>query len=127
MYFFSICYTGTAIIQTIFDIISEFELGKQLLALTTDNATNIILASYKLATNLDSIFSNTFFQYQRCMVYILNLIVKAGLKFEQNTIKKVQIFIKKIQKSNLYIEDLQHIHETIDIQFLQLVLDIKTQ
>src|SRR6185369_16675352 len=107
------------------NVIIEFKLENQILALTTDNATNMILAGYNLATSLKNRFSNTFFQHQRCIAHILNIAVQAGLKSEGNTIKKLRTFIKKIRKSNNYIEDLRRIHETMDTKFLQPVLDVK--
>ncbi|CAG8626917.1 551_t:CDS:2 [Scutellospora calospora] len=54
-------HTGQAISDAILSLLNKFRLESKVLALTSDNASNIILASSIIKNILASNFSNTLF------------------------------------------------------------------
>ena len=68
-----------------FNIIKEYNLGRKILAVTTDNAANIVSFGHYFAEMLVNEFDNTEFVHNRCAAHILNLaVVTPGLDSRQN-------------------------------------------
>jgi hypothetical protein len=65
--------------------------------------------------------------HYRCSAHILNLAVNEGLSISQTCIKKLRKFVKKIRESPLLIDDLKHIFQSDDKDFLYPQLDVKTR
>ncbi|CAG8798235.1 7250_t:CDS:2, partial [Gigaspora margarita] len=95
--------------------------------LTSDNASNIVLASSIVKDTLADNFSNTLFQHIRCAAHIMNIAVKKGLKLANRYLIKLCYFIKKIRKSALLIEDLKCISVSFDHPFLRPTIDCSTR
>ncbi|CAG8564543.1 27055_t:CDS:2 [Dentiscutata erythropus] len=82
-------HTGQAISNIILSLLDKYKLENKILTLTSNNASNIILASNLVKTMLANDFSNTLFQPVRCAAYIINLAVKEGLKSPFNTATEI--------------------------------------
>lgn len=111
--------------QSILNTIDEFNLTDQILGLTSDNASNIISAGRQISLTLNNNNNANGFQHYRCCAHILNLAVQAGLAKQETIISKLRIFLKKIRKSSLLLEDLQRIATSDSQSFLRPILDSK--
>jgi hypothetical protein len=120
-------HTGQIIANIILSLLNEFQLENKILALTSDNASNIVLASSIVKDTLANNFSNTSFQHIRCAAHIMNLAVKKGLNLANRYLIKLRYFIKKIRKSALLIEDLKRISASFDHPFLRPIIDCSTR
>ncbi|CAG8451817.1 613_t:CDS:2 [Dentiscutata erythropus] len=120
-------HTGQIIANIILSLLNEFQLEKKILALTSDNASNIVLASSIIKNTLANNFSNSLFQHIRYATHIINIAVKKGLKLANRYLIKLRYFIKKIRKSALFIEDLKRITASFDHPFLRPIIDCSTQ
>ncbi|CAG8811329.1 38922_t:CDS:2, partial [Gigaspora margarita] len=99
-------HTGQTISNMLLLLLNKYKLENKILALTSDNASNIILASNLVKSTLANNYSNTLFQHVHCAAHIMNLAVK---------------------KSVLLIEDLKCIATSFDHSFLYPIIDCKTR
>ncbi|CAG8435381.1 3766_t:CDS:2 [Scutellospora calospora] len=120
-------HTGQVIANAILSLLEEFKLENKILALTSDNASNIILASSLIKDTLANSFLNTSFQHIHCAAHVMNLAVKEGLKLANIHLIKLRSFIRKIRKSVLLIEDLKRISASFYQTFLRPIIDCKTR
>ncbi|GBC28973.2 zinc finger BED domain-containing protein 1-like [Rhizophagus irregularis DAOM 181602=DAOM 197198] len=81
-------HTAGLITSKLLQILEEFSISNNILALTTDNGSNMIACGNQLATELDQEFNNMAFTHYRCAAHIINLAVKAGMSHVGNEIKK---------------------------------------
>ncbi|CAG8854211.1 37142_t:CDS:2, partial [Gigaspora margarita] len=88
-------------------LLDVFEIPSPYTALTSNNASNIVLASSIVQDTLTNNFANTSFQHIQCAAHIMNLAVKKGLNIANRYLIKLCYFIKKIRKFPLLIEDLK--------------------
>ena len=63
----------------------------------------------ELANELEAGFFNFEFSHNRCAAHIINLAVKAGMKYLDDSIIKLRKFVIKIRNSQLLIDDLKSI------------------
>ncbi|CAG8523104.1 28671_t:CDS:1, partial [Gigaspora margarita] len=85
-------HTGESIANKVYSLLEEFKIETKVIALTTDNGSNMISAANFLQ---DKLILNDFCHY-RCIAHILNLIVLAGLDLIEVPIKKLRKLIKTI-------------------------------
>jgi len=116
-------HTGKNIADKIYDLLEEFGIKTKTIALTTDNAANMISAANYLQ---DKLILNNFNHY-RCIAHILNLVVFAGLNLLEDSVKKLRKLIKTIRKSTKILEDLEQLAVLNEKTFLVPILDCKTR
>ncbi|CAG8631490.1 4121_t:CDS:2, partial [Scutellospora calospora] len=121
IFHFKRSHTGKIIADKLYNLLEEFEIETKVIALTTDNSSNMISAANFLQDKL------TDFCHYRCIAHILNLVVSAGLNLLDNSIKKLRKLIKMIRKSPKIFEDLKNIITLDDKPFLAPILDCKTR
>ena len=112
------------ITSKLLQILEEFSISNNILALTTDNGSNMIACGNQLATELDQEFNNMAFTHYRCAAHIINLAVKAGMNHVGNEIKKLRQFVVKIKNSPLFLDKLSEICTLKKVKFLKPILDI---
>ena len=111
-------HTGEAIANEIYRVLSEFGLENKIIAMITDNASNMVSCAKNLNIKLEH---NTIIHY-RCVAHILNLIVTAGLDVIKTPIKKLRKLVKVIRKSAKILEELERLS---DKKFLRPIIDCK--
>ncbi|CAG8732834.1 16192_t:CDS:2, partial [Gigaspora margarita] len=74
-YRFSKRHTGANIANTIINILDKYDISKKTLALTTDNASSMVLCGAIVAEELEEGFNNFNFSHYHCAAHILNLAV----------------------------------------------------
>ncbi|CAG8848887.1 38512_t:CDS:2, partial [Gigaspora margarita] len=63
-------YTGANIANTIIDILDEYDISKKTLALTTDNASFMVLCGAIVAEELEEDFNNFNFSHYHCAAHV---------------------------------------------------------
>ncbi len=119
-------HTAELITSKLLQILEEFNINNNILALTTDNGSNMIACGSQLAIELDKEFNNMAFTYYRCAAHIINLAVKAGMNYVGNEIKKLCQFVIKVKNSPLLLNKLSEICILRKVKFLKPILDIDT-
>ncbi|CAJ0768359.1 20326_t:CDS:2, partial [Entrophospora sp. SA101] len=102
-------HTGVYLANKILDTLEEFSLCKKVLAMTTDNGSNMD------------------FMHLRCGAHVLNLAVKEGIKLIDQPIEKLRKTASSIQNSQPILEELKTIFEMKNQKFLIPDLDISTR
>ncbi|GET52281.1 zinc finger BED domain-containing protein 1-like [Rhizophagus irregularis DAOM 181602=DAOM 197198] len=118
-------HTAGLITSKLLQILKEFSISNNILALTTDNGSNMIACgNNQLATELDQEFNNMAFTHYRCAAHIINLAVKAGMSHVGNEIKKLRQFVVKIKNLPLFLDKLSEICILKKVKFFKPILDI---
>ncbi|CAG8458855.1 16676_t:CDS:2 [Cetraspora pellucida] len=117
-------HTGVNIANTIMDVLDEYSISEKTLALTTDNASSMILCATIVAEELQN-FNNFEFSHYRCAAHILNLAVGSGLDFINESIVKVRSLMSYIKMSQPTINNLKKLCEIKNIEYLAPELDVK--
>lgn len=120
-------HTGDLIAETITNTIREFEIGKRLLGVTTDNGSNMISMMNKLKTNCSQEFNNDEVTHHRCIAHVLNLAVKDGLEYISDNIKKTRTFTNRLRNSVLMIEEMKEIASALKEKFKMPENDVATR
>ncbi|CAG8852367.1 21248_t:CDS:2, partial [Gigaspora margarita] len=79
-------YTGANVANTIIDILNEYNISEKTLALTTDNASSMVLCGAIVAEKLEEGFNNFDFSHYCCAAHALNLAISRGMEFIDNSI-----------------------------------------
>ena len=116
-------HTGQAIADEIYKILLEFGLEHKAIAITTDNASNMISSARYLKVKFEN---NTFIHY-RCVAHVLNIIVTTGLEVIKEPIKKLRKLVKLIRKSAKILEELENLAKISNRKFLCPIIDCKTR
>ncbi|CAG8548938.1 195_t:CDS:2 [Cetraspora pellucida] len=111
-------HTGANIANVLITLLIEYNLTTKIISLTTDNHSVMIVCGHKLHHELKTNFNNFLFSHQCCGAHILNLAVQHGLQVHNETIEKIRIFIKRVKKSNLLIEDLRRLFRLQNLPYL---------
>jgi hypothetical protein len=120
-------HTATLILTKLTDVLQYFNISNKIISLTTDNGTNMLACGRKLADELEAGFSNFTFTHNRCAAHIINIAVKAGMKYLDPSITKLRKFVIKIKKSQLLIDDLKSICKIKNKKFLMPIQDVDTR
>ena len=104
-------HTGVTLANTVYTTINNFGLGEKIMAITTDNASNMNVFGQKFAQLLSDNHGNTLFHRVRCAAHILNLVVKDGLDAAGKSITKARKFAVTIRSSQVIFEELKKIFE----------------
>ena len=120
-------HTAELITNNLLQIFEEFNINHKILALTTDNGSNMIACGDQIATELDQGFNNMVFTHYRCAAHIINLAVKAGMNHVGNEIKKLRQFVIKLKNSPLLLDKLSEICTFKKVKFLKPILDVDTR
>jgi len=75
--------------EAIINVLNEHNISSKALALTTDNASAMLVCGRMIANGLADNFSNLNFTHYRCAAHILNLAVQQGLQQISEIIRKV--------------------------------------
>lgn len=131
-------HTGEIIKETFLTIMADFNIENKVLAITTDNASNITNGIELLAAEISSKHSRPIYNI-RCGAHVLNLTVQAGLKSmfnieedinEENltsSLTKLRLCINTIRRSPRIIHQLQEICQDLKIQYYDLPNDCPTR
>ena len=121
-------HTGNAIYEIIDKLLQDFNLKEKILSITTDNGSNMVLACRLLKSDIDNTqTSASDFIHSRCICHILNLAVNAGLKKEEDLIKKLRKLVKCIRRTQSYLEELERLAIAGNQTFKHPSLDVKTR
>jgi len=120
-------HTGALILNNLTEILQEFNISDKIISLTTDNGSNMLVCGRELANELEVGFSNLTFSHNRCAAHIINLAVKAGMKYLDTSITKLRKFVIKIRNSQLLIDDLKEICRIKKKKFLMPIQDVDTR
>jgi len=127
--FIPICerHTGIVFAENIFNTLKEYNIEKKILAVTTDNAANMITFGQQLKIKLENECNNVEFMHFRCAAHILNLAVQEGIKLISELIEKARKFASKIRNSLSLFEELKKIFEMKNQPFLVPEVDVPTR
>jgi len=120
-------HTGLAFAENIFETLVKYNLGNKILAVTTDNAANMITFGQHLTEMLSDKCNNHDFIHFRCAAHILNLAVQEGIKLINGPIDKARKFSSKIRNSQPLFEELKKIFEMKEKPFLVPEVDVPTR
>lgn len=120
-------HTGTLISTKLANILQDFNISDRIISLTTDNGSNMLACGRELANKLEMEFFNFTFSSNRCAAHIINLAVKAGMKYLDSSIIKLRKFVIKIRNSQSLIDDLKSICRIKNKKFLMPVQDVDTR
>ena len=115
-------HTGETIANEIYNTLAEFGLETKIIAITTDNGSNMILGINILKETLTNNLIHC-----RCVAHVLNLVVVSGLNIIEKSIKKLRKLIKTIRKSTKLLEKLENLIKFDRTQFLRPIMDCKTR
>jgi hypothetical protein len=120
-------HTAALITSKILSILDEFKINDKVIALITDNGSNMIACGNQLAIGLEREFHNFMFSHYRCAAHIINLAVKAGMVFVGDEIKKLRQFVIKLKNSPVLLNEFSDICQIKKTKFLKPILDIDTR
>lgn len=121
-------HTGNAIYEILTKLLEDFNLKEKVISITTDNGSNMVLACRLLKSYFEAQTPPVLdFIHSRCICHILNLAVNAGLKNEENLIKKLRKIVKTIRRTQLYLEELERLAIAGSKSFKRPTLDVKTR
>jgi BED zinc finger len=120
-------HSGALILTNLTDTLQEFNISNRIISLTTDNGSNMLVCGRELANELEAEFSNLTFSHNRCAAHIINLAVKAGMKYLDTSIIKLRKFVIKIRNSQLLLDDIKNICKMKNRKFLMPILDVDTR
>ncbi|CAJ0855644.1 2981_t:CDS:2, partial [Entrophospora sp. SA101] len=104
-------HTGINIANKILDIIEEFNLCTKTLAITSDNASNMIKGCKDFGEILEDTFYNYNFIHQRCAAHVINIAVKHGMELIFYELSKLKNYVKKVKNSVLLCDELRKISQ----------------
>ena len=120
-------HTGSAIYEFLNNLLVEFEIKKKIISITTDNGSNMVTACRLLKNDLKTYPDTSNFIHCCCICHILNLAVNAGLKEEEDLIKKLRKIVKCVKKTQSCLEELKRLAVASDKAFKSSILDVKTK
>ena len=90
-------HTGNYIAEKVFETITYYGIGSKILAVTTDNASSMVVFGNMLNEMLQSNYGNYDFEHVRCAAHVLNLAVSDGMRVVVNSIAKLCNFTSYIR------------------------------
>ena len=120
-------HTGLALAKNFLTTLKEYGIESKILAVTSDNAANMIAFGKHLSKMLADECNNNEFMHFRCAAHILNLAVQAGMKLISEPIEKTRKFSSKIKNSQPLFEELKKIFEMKGKAFLVPEIDTPTR
>lgn len=124
---FKISHSGMNIAKEIMRVLEEFNITEKIIALTTDNASAMLVCGKEIVSILDNEFSSLIFSHYHCAAHILNLAVQQGLKSSDNIINKIRNLMGKLKNSTRLCDDLRLLCEIKKINYLKPILDVETR
>ena len=119
-------HTGINMGDTIMEVLHEFNLVEKALALTTDNASSMVLCGSYISGELEK-YNNVNFSHYRCAAHILNLAVNQGLELIDRSIIKVRSLMSYIKNSSSVSNALKVLCNIKGIEYLAPEIDVKTR
>ncbi|CAB4427392.1 unnamed protein product [Rhizophagus irregularis] len=120
-------HTGNAIYEILNKLLEDFDLKRKVISITTDNGSNMVVACRLLKNDFDVQTPALDFIHSRCICHILNLAVNSGLKHIENLIKKLRKIVKRVRRTQLYLEELERLAIAANRTFKHPILDVKTR
>ena len=124
---FKIRHTRINIANSISNILKEFNLTNKILALTIDNESAMIVCGWQLKKDFKQVLDNLSFRHYCCLAYILNLVVKQGMKIIDKDIWIIWTIMIKIKNSVLLCDDLCELCIIKKFEYLRPEIDIETR
>jgi hypothetical protein len=111
-------HTGAAAAHLILKAAEEFGIKEKLLGCTSDSASSALKASAEVARGLDD--EQPFFP-MKCTAHLLNLVVKAGLAWEDRkaALDEVRLFCNAVRNSQGMLLDLEKVCQHNNVHFLK--------
>lgn len=120
-------HTGLALAKNFLNTLKDYNIADKILAVTTDNAANMVTFGQHLSNMLANEYNNNEFMHLRCAAHILNLAVQAGIKLINEPIEKARKFSSKIRNSQPLFEELKKIFAMKEKPFLVPEIDTPTR
>ena len=120
-------HTGTNMADAIMTVLHDFDLAEKALALTTDNASSMIVCGNLITEELEEEFGNLNFSHYRCAAHILNLAVNKGVELVNESIEKIRSLMSYIKSSQPVNDSLKILCNVKAINYLVPETDIKTR
>jgi hypothetical protein len=120
-------HTGLALANNFLNTLKDYNIGSKILAVTTDNAGNMVTFGQHLSKMLAEEYNNNEFMHLRCAAHILNLAVQAGIKLINEPIAKARKFSSKVRNSQPLLEELKKIFAMKERPFLVPEVDTPTR
>lgn len=120
-------HSSRLIFGKIIGLLQEFNLNDRIISLTTDNGSNMLACGRDMANELEACFCNLTFSHKRCAAHIINLAVKAGMKYLDSSIIKLRKFVVKVRNSQVLLDDLKSICRIKNKKFLMPIQDVETR
>jgi hypothetical protein len=114
------------ITEAITKTLDEFGLSTKILAITHDNAANVVCAAEMLKHHLAR-SDQIPVQSCRCVAHILNLVVESGLDVIKPTTGKVRCIAKKLSKSSKIAQAFHDYGKTLKEPLRTIPLDVSTR
>jgi len=124
---FSVRHTGVNMGDAIMNVLYEYGLAGKALALTTDNASSMVVCGNYLADELEFEFDNLTFAHYRCAAHVLNLAVTKGIELVDESVVKVRKLMHFIKTSSPVNNALKALCSVKNITYLAPELDVKTR
>ena len=100
-------HTANIICELILSIVEEYGICNCIISITLENATTNIMVIDDLQ-GLVSSYTRGFLLHQRCACYIINLIVKSGMKMIDSYINKIRYAIAWMNYSKQCVREFKH-------------------
>jgi hypothetical protein len=120
-------HTGSNMAEAIINVLDEHSLSSKALALTTDNASAMLVCGRIVANELADNFNNLNFTHYRCAAHILNLAVQQGLQQISEIIGKVRSMMTYLRSSAPTITSLKTLCTLKGINYRAPVMDCLTR
>src|SRR3989337_2129383 len=120
-------HTGVNMADAIMVVFYDFDLAEKALALTTDNASSMVVCGELISEELEEEFRNLDFSHYRCAAHILNLAVNKGIELVNESIEKVRSLMSYIKTSQPVNESLKILCNVKAIDYLAPEIDVRTR
>jgi hypothetical protein len=120
-------HSGANMANELLALLRRHGILEKTIALTTDNASSMVVCGRKLAESLNQEFQELHFSHYRCGAHIINLAVQSGLQLHDSVLTKVRKFMKKVKKSTILTDDLRRIFEASGRNYLAPEIDVSTR
>ncbi|XP_065323875.1 uncharacterized protein LOC135930976 [Gordionus sp. m RMFG-2023] len=97
-------HTGAEISESIQASIESFKIHDKVMAVTHDNAKNMIAASRILSQTYTELYGSSLYNH-RCLAHIINIIVGEGMIVLNDKLQKINKFVKKLHTSPKYMKE----------------------
>jgi zinc finger BED domain-containing protein 1 (E3 SUMO-protein ligase ZBED1) len=117
-------HTGQAISAAVLEVLDEYDIRHRTRFMTSDNAQNMIVALEALQEEVGGVHG---FMQLRCLGHILNLVVQAMLKDNDQAVGKLRTYLRRIRKSSALLQKLSAFCQAESILSVKPDMDTPTR